>query len=155
MCCGIRRYGLKAMVLLFAFALGVSLTRIVRYTHYIHCPSGVAATHERLDYASLQTVNICDLKAAPELYEGKVLLLDLKPYRSGMVRADELCIKGDPRFHLEFAARIPSEADTKAILHGGGFTLAGRFSKSPAAGDWYTYQFQVFRIVAPRTSVSQ
>ena len=149
--CSIRTVGLRVLVLLFAFTLGVSLTRIVRYTHYTCAETAL----ERLDYASLETVNMCDLMIAPGRYEGKVLLLNIKPYQGRMIRADELCLCGDPKFHMEFVTGDRRLAGTEAFWGGGEVTMVGRFSKRPEASDARSYQFEVFRIVAARLSVSE
>lgn len=83
---------LKALVLLFAFVVGVGLTRIVHQKHKARTTVLVGPVAIS-DYASLQRVTFCDLRAAPELYVDKVLVLPLKHRKSGMIRSDELCMQ--------------------------------------------------------------
>ena len=94
--CRIGSLGLKVLVMVFTLVLGVSLTRIVRHTQHTRtsCRIRLKAAADRLDYASLPRVNFCELMAAPELYEDKLLLLPIKPHGQGMIRRDELCSKG-------------------------------------------------------------
>ncbi|HXQ74267.1 MAG TPA: hypothetical protein VN844_27430, partial [Pyrinomonadaceae bacterium] len=107
-----------------------------------------------LNYASLPRVTFCDLRATPELYEGQVVLLPVKPRQPGMLLTDEICVKGDPNFDLEFDGSSFHESGAEEFWNGGEMTLAGRFSKSPFAGDSPKYQFHVFQIYEARLFVA-
>lgn len=154
--CRIGSLGLKVLVLVFTLVLGVSLTRIVRNTHHPrkHCNLSSEAASNRLDYASLPRVNFCELMAAPELYEGKLLLLPIKPRGQGMILRAELCSKGDPKFDIQFSGYDFRGSGAEEFWNGGEMTLLGKFSKRPIAGDSHKYQFQVFQIYEARLSSS-
>ena len=154
--CRIGSLGLKVLVLVFTLVLGVSLTRIVNRA--LHPSKRVFADSEvisaRLDVASFTRVNFCDLMAAPEAYEGQMLLLSVKPRGQGMIRRDEVCVQGNPKFDIEFVAGDVHESGAERFWRGGAITLAGRFSKSPYAGDSPKYQFRVFQIYEARLFVA-
>lgn len=154
--CRIGSLGLKMLVLVFTLALGVSLTRLVHrvpnpHTNFID-PSQVLSV--RADYDALPRVNYCDLMAAPDAYEGKFVLFPIKPHERGMLRSDEICVKGDPRFNIEFVGGDLRESDVDKFWSGGNVTLAGRFTKSPRAGHLPIYQFQIVQIVEARLFVA-
>lgn len=154
--CRIGSLGLKVLVLVFTLVLGVSLTRIVHRVRnpYIHCPAGYKASSNRLHYGSLPRVTLCDLRATPELYEGKVVLLPMKARQPDMLPTDEICVKGDSNFDLEFVGGSFHESGAEEFWRGGAVTLAGRFSKRPIAGDSPKYQFQVLEVVKARLFVA-
>lgn len=154
--CRIGSLGLKVLVLVFTLALGVSLTRIVdralHPTERMFNDSEIISA--RVDYTSFEKVTFCELMAAPEAYEGKMLLLAVKPRGPGMIRKDELCLEGNPKFDIEFVGGSLHESGAEAFWRGGEMTLAGRFSKSPFAGDEPKYQFRVFQITEARLFVA-
>lgn len=154
--CRIGSLGLKVLALVFTLVLGVSLTRIVDRTLHprisVFTDSEVISNH--LDYASFTRVNFCDLMAAPEAYEGKMLLLTIKPHGRDMLHRDELCLEGNPKFDIEFVGGMLRQSAAEKFWHGGEMTLAGRFSKSPIAGDSTKYQFQIIQIYQARLFVA-
>ncbi|HKV33194.1 MAG TPA: hypothetical protein VJP89_02625 [Pyrinomonadaceae bacterium] len=154
--CRIGSLGLKVLVLVFTLVLGVSLTKLVHRMPKSHtsCRAGLEAPPKRVDYVALPRVNFCDLMAAPESYEGKMVLLPVKHRGQGMLRGDELCMQGDPKFDIEFVDGDLREVGAEAFWSGGEMTLAGRFSKRPFAGDSPKYRFRVFQIVEARLFVA-
>ena len=154
--CRLGSLGLKVLVLVFTLVLGVSLTRLVQRMPKSHtrCRAASEAAATRFDYASLPRVTFCELMAAPELYEGQLVLLRVKPRAQGMIRRDELCTKGDPRFDIEFVDGNLRKSGAEAFWNGGEMRLAGRFSKRPIEGDSHKYQFQVLQIVEARLFVA-
>lgn len=154
--CRIGSLGLKVLVLVFTLVLGVSLTRIVRNTHHQrkHCSLSAGVISGRVDYASLPRVTFCELMAAPESYEGKLLLLPVKPHEPGIIGKAELCSKGDPKFDIDFVGYGFRDSGAEEFWSGGEMTLFGKFSKRPFAGDSSKYQFQVFQIYEARLFVA-
>jgi hypothetical protein len=92
--------------------------------------------------------------AAPELYEGKLVVLPVKPRGQAMRLRDETCLKGDPKFDIEFVGEDLPESGGEAFLHGVEITLVGKFRKSPFAGDSAKYQFQVIQVTELRLFVA-
>lgn len=150
--CRIGSLGLKVLVLVFTLVLGVSLTRIVRHTHTQRksCRATAEIASSRTGSAVLPKVNFCELMAAPELYEGKLLVLPVKPRGQGMLLRDETCLKGDPKFDIEFVGEDLPESGGEAFWHGVEISLVGKFRKSPFAGDSAKYQFQVIQVTEVR-----
>lgn len=150
--CRIGSLGLKVLALVFTLVLGVSLTRLVHRMPKSHarCRAAAEAASTRLDYASVPSVSFCELMAAPELYEGKLLVLPVKPRGQGMLLRDETCLEGDPKFDIEFVGEDLPESGGEAFLHGVEITLVGEFRKSPFAGDSAKYQFQVIQVTELR-----
>ena len=154
--CRLDSLGLKVLVLVFTLVLGVSLTKLVQRMPKSHtrCRAAAEAAANRFDYTWLRRVTFCDLMAAPELYEDQLVLLHVKPREKGMIRRDELCTKGDPRFDIEFVNGNLRESGAQMFWNGGAMRLAGRFSKRPNAGDSPKYQFQALEIVEARLFVA-
>lgn len=152
--CRIGSLGLKVLVLVFTLVLGVSLTRIIRNTHHprTSCRRASDAASRRAGPTVIPKVNFCELMAAPELYEGKLLELPVKPRGQAMLLRDETCIKGDPKFDIEFVGEdLPlPESGGEAFLHGVEISLVGKFRKSPFAGDSAKYQFQIIQVTELR-----
>ena len=153
--CRFASIGLKALVLLLAFVVGVGLTRFV---HQKQKPKPlcdfVVGPVTISDDSSLPRVSLCELRAAPELYVDRVLVVPMKHRKSGMLRSDELCTQGDAGFDVEIVDGGLRESGTEAFWRGGEISLVGRFSKSQSAFGSTKYQFRVFRIFEARLFVS-
>ena len=154
--CRIGSLAVKVLVLVFTLVLGVSLTRLVHRMPKSHtsCRATSEVASSRAGAAVLPTVTFCELMAAPELYEGKLVVLPVKPRGQAMRLRDETCLKGDPKFDIEFVGEDLPESGGEAFLHGVEITLVGKFRKSPFAGDSAKYQFQVIQVTELRLFVA-
>lgn len=150
--CRIGSLGLKLLVLVFTLVLGVSLTRLVHRMPKSHtrCRAASEAAATRAGSSVLPNVNFCQLMAAPELYEGKLVVLLVKPRGQPMILRDETCLKGDPKFDIEFVGEDLPKSGGEGFLHGIEISLLGKFRKSPFAGDSAKYQFQVIQVTELR-----
>ncbi|HEY0761691.1 MAG TPA: hypothetical protein VGD61_04900 [Pyrinomonadaceae bacterium] len=138
---------LRPLVLLITFGIGVTLTGLIHVRKAVRAeqacakvptPEGALPPCAGADYSLLSTVTYCDLMAAPESYENKWVLIRF--YVHGMLRRDDICIKGDPHFKaqvvpLDLATAKQEGWGEKLLFNGKTLTLVARFRRSLTPAD--------------------
>jgi hypothetical protein len=138
------------MVLLATFSIGVAIHSVIKHRTALSgnemcekapMADSVGTPCSDADYSRLPKVSYCDLMAAPQNYENKLVLLrwNYVPMGIGMLRRDDICIKGAADFRLDIVAGAENSAtqglmrawNAELLPRGSVFIVVGRFRKTP------------------------
>ena len=161
------RVSLKVMVLLSTLLVGVAISSLVvhRKASNAEQPCAKRPTSNSLeppcshaDYSLLPILSYCDLMAAPQAYENKLVRLrfDYMTQGIGSLRRDDICTEGSPGFQMVLIAGTQDSAteglmsawNAELLPRGNVFVVVGRFRKEQTQIRDHSqkYQFELLRI---------